>query len=229
MSDPIWLAEARKYLGLREIQGTRHEPGVVEFFKDSGNSWVQDDETAWCGAFVAAVFKRAGLPAVRPPGEKANALRAREWLNVGMPVERPKVGDLVIFWRGSKSGAQGHVGFYIGEDTDKILVLGGNQSNQVNISRYAKSRLLGFRRPVMAQPDDPGPEPEEPTETAPESRNPLAVVGALFAGAALYALRKPIGGLFRMAFREDGTTRAVGIALLVAIVAGIAALVLWAL
>jgi uncharacterized protein (TIGR02594 family) len=146
--EPIWIAEARKHIGLREKSGSRSEPGVVEFFADSGNAWVRDDETAWCGAFVSAMFVRTGPLTVRPPGNAANALRARRWLDVGQGTDRPRVGDIAVFWRGSPDGAQGHVGFYMGEDGDSVLVLGGNQSNQVSIARYGKDRLLGFRRPV---------------------------------------------------------------------------------
>lgn len=183
MAEPAWVARARSYIGLQEKVGPLHEAQIVEFFADSGNEWVKDDETAWCGAFVAAMFVRAGRPDVRPPGEKANALRARKWLEVGTEVLSPALGDLVIFSRGSANSGQGHVGFFVGETADKIKVLGGNQSNSVSIASYAKSRLLGFRRvveaakpatqrppvapagPIHGQPDQPTVEPrdKEPT------------------------------------------------------------------
>lgn len=223
MTDPVWVQEARKYVGLREIEGSRHEPGVVQFFADSGNAWVKDDETAWCGAFVSAMFVRAGMPTVRPPGEAANALRARMWLNVGMPVETPRVGDLAIFWRGKKTGAQGHVGFFISEGADDILVLGGNQSNAVSIARYAKSRLLGYRRPFEQKPDDPGvdtPSPPKRQETPPGASqtagSPFAVVAAIIFGALLYAARR----LFKWPFKEDGRLRVLGIIWLVIVLGG---------
>jgi hypothetical protein len=41
--------------------------------------------------------------------------------------------------------APGHVGFYAGTEGSKVLVLGGNQSDEVNISRYPKNRILGIR------------------------------------------------------------------------------------
>ena len=42
--------------------------------------------------------------------------------------------------------APGHAGFYAGVEGEDILVLGGNQSDSVSISHYAKSDLLGVRR-----------------------------------------------------------------------------------
>ena len=52
------------------------------------------------------------------------------------------LGDVLVF---SRNGG-GHVGFYVGEDTTHYHVLGGNQSDSVNIARIAKNRLFGIRR-----------------------------------------------------------------------------------
>lgn len=40
------------------------------------------------------------------------------------------------------------MGFYWAEDDDAYHVLGGNQSNSVNITRIAKDRLLSARWPL---------------------------------------------------------------------------------
>ncbi|MEN6441642.1 MAG: hypothetical protein ABFD97_24030 [Syntrophobacter sp.] len=42
----------------------------------------------------------------------------------------------------------GHVGFYTGEDSDVITMLGGNQGDSVSIQDYRKDRWLGFRWPA---------------------------------------------------------------------------------
>jgi len=44
-------------------------------------------------------------------------------------------------------GTLGHVGFYWARSGDRILVLGGNQDNQVSIKGYPKADLLGHRWP----------------------------------------------------------------------------------
>jgi hypothetical protein len=42
----------------------------------------------------------------------------------------------------------GHVGFYVGEDKTYFHVLGGNQSNAVNVMRIAKARCVAIRWPT---------------------------------------------------------------------------------
>lgn len=68
--------------------------------------------------------------------------------------------DVVILKRGGTNepgpevlDAPGHVGFYAGAEADPmrgaegyILLLAGNQSDQVNVSRFPMSQILGIRR-----------------------------------------------------------------------------------
>ena len=72
-------------------------------------------------------------------------LNARSWLDIGMETNNPQPGDVVVLWRESKNSWKGHVGFYINRVDDEIFILGGNQDNQVKISGYPSSRLLGYR------------------------------------------------------------------------------------
>lgn len=159
MAEPIQLNYARTLLGIGEIVGTVHEPKVVAFFADAGVPEIKDDETAWCGAFMAAVWAAIGRPDVRPPGDRYNALRARQWLNVGRPVDKPLPGDIAVFERGGKNARTGHVAFVAEDRGDKIQVLGGNQSNKVTLALYAKDRVLGYRRvdPLPAPVRNPPP------------------------------------------------------------------------
>lgn len=151
--EPAWMAEARALVGLKEIVGSEHEPRIVKFFADAGHAWVKDDETAWCAAFANAMLKRAGL-------DGTGSLAARSFLEWGDKLDAPRVGCIVVFWRGSKTSWQGHVGFYVGEDKTHIKVLGGNQGNAVTIGRYAKSRLLGYRWPKQPAAE-PRPVPQQ--------------------------------------------------------------------
>ena len=125
--------------GVKEIAGDQHNPEILKYFQETGHEWVKDDETAWCSAFLNWVCQKAGL-------EHSGALNARSWLNVGCEVEAPELGDIVIFSRGNPEGWQGHAGIFIRKTKDVIYVLGGNQGNEVKISTYQKSKLLGFRR-----------------------------------------------------------------------------------
>lgn len=122
-----------------------NNPKVVAYFKDSGNPGVTDDETAWCAAFVGAMLKRAGI-------KGTGKLNARSYLDWGTPVDRKdaKPGDVVVFKRGNSSW-QGHVAFFVKDRGALIDVLGGNQSDAVNVKGYQAAALLGIRRPPKAQ------------------------------------------------------------------------------
>jgi uncharacterized protein (TIGR02594 family) len=138
------MAEAERNKGLREIPGAKNHPTIMSWAKQMGLASVYtNDEISWCGLFVGWCFF-ASLPDEDRP---ANVLGARQWLKFGKEV-KPKHGALLVFWRGSRSGWQGHVGFYVGEDAEAYHVLGGNQSDSVNVTRVAKNRLLGARWPL---------------------------------------------------------------------------------
>ncbi len=129
-------------LGEKEISGPQDNPTIVNYAKEAGFSWVDDDETPWCSIFVNWVAKKAGLKA----SGKANA---RSWLLEGLNVDTaPEPGDVVIFWRGSPDSWLGHVGFFLGFsiDGERVYCLGGNQGNQVSISAFSMDNVLGFRR-----------------------------------------------------------------------------------
>jgi len=138
---PTWMPIAQTYVGTDEVRGSKHNPKIVEWFKDVGHGWVKDDETPWCAAFVGAVLEEAGYTSTR-------ALNARSYLTWGHKAKDPSYGDIVVFWRGKKDGWQGHVAFFVKETKEYVWVLGGNQSNSVNIQRYSKSKVLGYRRPA---------------------------------------------------------------------------------
>lgn len=135
-----WLNIANKYHGTKEIPGKAHNSKIVNMFSKVGFSGVKDDETAWCAAFTGAVLKEAGLPYLK-------TLTARDYLQYGKKLNKPKEGAIVVFWRGRRDGWQGHVGFVTLWDKDYVWCLGGNQSNKVNVQKFPRSRVLGFRWP----------------------------------------------------------------------------------
>lgn len=131
---------AKQELGVKEYAGVKHNPRII-FYHSFTTLNATTDETAWCSAFMCAAFESVGLLSTQ------NAA-ARSWLSYG-DESTGEQGDIVVFWRGSLSGWQGHVGFVnksyeIGDEY--IEVLGGNQSNSVSIQNYETSQLLGFRR-----------------------------------------------------------------------------------
>lgn len=136
---PKILQEALKLYGTKEILGSKHNPVIIGWAKEIGD-WVgtyyKTDETPWCGLFVGICAKRAGFPF------NQKVLSARSWNQWDNPAKIPMLGDVLIF---SRDGG-GHVGFYVGEDAECFHVLGGNQNNQVSITRIQKNRLLSARR-----------------------------------------------------------------------------------
>lgn len=140
----VWLEEARRLVGTKEIRGPGDNPVIIGF-AEGLNIDYSDDDIAWCGLFAAHCIGATLTEEPLPGGP----LGARNWLRFGQPT-KPRLGAVLVFWRGAKAGKKGHVGFYYGEDTDAFHVLGGNQSDMVNVTRIGKSRLLDARWPITA-------------------------------------------------------------------------------
>jgi len=143
LSQPAWYEEARRLIGTREIVGARHNPTIMGWIRALGARVLgihpKDDETPWCGTFVAHCMTVAGI---EPP---KIAIRAMSWADWGANL-RPEFltqGAVLVFQR----NGGGHVGFYVAEDDQCYHVLGGNQSNSVNITRIEKSRCVARRWP----------------------------------------------------------------------------------
>ena len=136
---PRILVEFLKLHGTAEKPGPGNNPSILAWAKAVGLAHVyKADATAWCGLAMAYAALQAGWDAA----PRGNALWARNWLFWGTPAPVAMLGDVLVFSR----GMGGHVGVYVGEDRECFHVLGGNQSDAVNIKRIARKRLLGSRR-----------------------------------------------------------------------------------
>ena len=139
LPEPTWLREARRLIGTKEVPGPQHNSWIAKGWARLGASWFNDDETPWCGFFVAHCIDQSGLPY---PG-KGEFARALAWNTWGKATP-PRLGAVAVF--GREGG--GHVGFAVGESATNLYILGGNQSNAVTITPIARSRLVGFRWPA---------------------------------------------------------------------------------
>ena len=94
--------------------------------------------TPWCGAFVGTVVKRSGK---KPP---TGYNKASTWMRWGKPVRlsSARKGDVVVI----RTRVGTHVAFYAGLKGNRILLLGGNQSDQVKISAYNVKSVRAIRR-----------------------------------------------------------------------------------
>lgn len=136
--EPTWLDEARKHLGVREIPGVNHHPLILAMWKAIKRGGIKDDETPWCAAFVGFCLENVGIVSSRFES-------AKSYLSWGRPLSGPAIGCVVVFTR--EGG--GHVGFFTGMTGDgRLLVLGGNQGNEVNIRAFPPERITGFRWPL---------------------------------------------------------------------------------
>ena len=134
-----WVAEARKHLGLAEVPGKRHNPVITQWLITL-RAWWRDDETPWCGTFVAHCCRIAGR---RLP---KHWYRALAWADAGTRLPAPAYGCIAVF--GRQGG--GHVGFVVGRSRDgHLMVLGGNQGNKVSIAKFAKERVVAYVWPGL--------------------------------------------------------------------------------
>lgn len=124
--------------GVKETVGPGTTQRVLEYFAKTGNSWVKDDETAWCAAFTGFCLETAGIASTKK-------LNAKSYLTWGKQTKTPKLGDVVVLWRETKTSPYGHVGFFVTKRDGFVYMLAGNQNNEVDISAFPESRVLDYR------------------------------------------------------------------------------------
>ena len=138
---------ATRYIWVKEIAGIASNELILKMLK-LDHSWPEGDHVPWCSAFVNYIAWQLDLP-------RSKSLRARSWLKIGQPINiniAKAEYDIVIMKRGKNQpgpeiiDAPGHVGFFEGFDDKFVYVLGGNQSDEVNISAYRRDSILGIRR-----------------------------------------------------------------------------------
>ena len=140
--DPPWLTLALSHLGCQELLPSGAlNPVVRAFFRvTTFPPQLINNRTAWCSAFACSMLEEAGYKSTR-------SAKAKSFLTWGRELVKLRRGAVLVFQRGPVQGEAGHVGFYLGDSGDHLLVLGGNQSNSVGPSRYARSKLLAVRWP----------------------------------------------------------------------------------
>lgn len=139
MTELIKIATSQ--IGQKEIVGNNDNPEILKYWTETGIFPTTHDEVPWCSAFVNWCCKKSGA-------EMSDKPNARSWINVGTGTKNPKPGDVVVFWRSSVDSWKGHVGFFLGfnSDSTRIFCLGGNQSDSVSIQSYDSTKVLGFRK-----------------------------------------------------------------------------------
>jgi uncharacterized protein (TIGR02594 family) len=135
-----WMTAGMVPYGWHEV---RDNARLRAWLRSDGRTLGDPKSLPWCGDYVETAI-RIGLPSEPLPGALGqNPYWARNWALLGRATV-PTFGCVLVFSR--ESG--GHVGFAVGQDASAFHVLGGNQSNAVNVTRIAKSRLLAARWPA---------------------------------------------------------------------------------
>ena len=129
-----WITEASRHIGLSEIAGKQHNPTLINWLITL-KAWWRDDETPWCGTFIAHCAKAAGRDLPK------HWYRALAWADSGARLSKPAYGCVVTF---NRVGG-GHVGFCVGQDAEgNLWILGGNQGNKVSIAKFPRSRVYSY-------------------------------------------------------------------------------------
>ena len=135
----LWMDIAYGELGVAAFSEGSSNPRITEYHRGT-NIEDYDDKAAWCSSFVNWVFKNANI-------RSTGSALARSWLDWGVPLSSPRHGCVVVLQRESPDGWQGHVGFFIRNEADRVVLLGGNQLDEVREHNYLISTVLGYRWP----------------------------------------------------------------------------------
>lgn len=149
-----WQQTMRSALGILEVPGSGDNLKILAMRDEIAKRYpdmasycaqYQHDSIPWCGLAQAWGLAMAGLRPVFGDDDVEKFLYARAWLDYGTRVE-PQPGALAIF---AREGG-GHVGTIEEVAVGTLAVLGGNQSDAVNITGMSMDNLLGCVWPNAA-------------------------------------------------------------------------------
>ncbi len=129
---PSWISVAQGEVGTQELAGSRHNPRILEYHQTTGR--FSDDETPWCASFVNWALRQAGQTGT-------GSAAAMSFASYGTRLDRAAFGSIAVI---SYGGGKGHVGFVVGRQGDRLLILGGNQSNGVNVKAFGTRQITAF-------------------------------------------------------------------------------------
>jgi uncharacterized protein (TIGR02594 family) len=138
------MKELASLMGQKEgTRATGPNRLLAPIFRHGGVRGSQD-EIPWCAMSVSYALTKAGTPT-------RNAF-ASEFLSEGTRVTTPQIGDVVVFNKRNEKdnsilpNTAGHVGFFMADLGNYILVLDGNVGDKVAITAMSKRRFMQYRR-----------------------------------------------------------------------------------
>jgi uncharacterized protein (TIGR02594 family) len=138
-----WLevAEAAKAAGVDE-RDPRFKATILDYFDATDfRPKPTSVTTPWCGAFAAHCMHASGNRTVAASVPKG-AAAAASWKTWGTALPWPSStipeGAVVVL-------SPNHVGFFAGLDGDRVVLLGGNQSDRVDRTPFPKAQVVAVR------------------------------------------------------------------------------------
>lgn len=137
--------------GAGEVGGDNRGPFVSKYFAPVGLG----DGGSWCAAFVSWCFLQASgdttsaMPFPYTTGARGllAAFKKRGWAKAPESGCVPVPGDIVVWWRVTLAGWQGHIGLVHSIQDGMLYTIEGNHSPRVQGFSYVLSRvdkLLGY-------------------------------------------------------------------------------------
>src|SRR5207237_496323 len=118
-----WLPVAEREMSVHELPGAAQNARILLYHR-STRLGARSDEVPWCSSFVNWCLRRTAV-------RGTDSAVARSWLGWGEELCEPKVGSIVVLQ--GEHAFEGHVGFYLETRGSEVVVLGGNQDNEVNV------------------------------------------------------------------------------------------------
>jgi len=121
---PLSVKIAQKELGNGEMYGDNRGPDIKKYMQGK-------EGLSWCTGFVSYCLINGGY-------KIPYTLRAKDFLNLGVKVKDPSIGDILVLDRGKYGG---HVGIIEDIDGDEITTIEGN------VGKYpAKVRRVFYKK-----------------------------------------------------------------------------------
>lgn len=134
---PTWFQWGLHEIGFHE---TGNNQGIERYI---GLAHAGTPGDPWCAIFMNAALESCGVVGSRSPSSQSFRTNPNF-----VQITTPALGAIVVFWRGTPSSGLGHVGMYRGEDPNEVWVLGGNESDMVQIEALPKTSasfgLIGY-------------------------------------------------------------------------------------
>jgi hypothetical protein len=155
VSDIGWnaLKIARREVGKGEKGGDNKGADVMRYHAVTG----APEGASWCASFVSYCFKEGNpgnMPYQATAGARETLKRFKDkgWTYLARVANPPEPGDIIVFWRGTKTGWMGHIGIVEAYEDGLVKTIEGNRGPFPSlVRRYTYTlgqidKILGWGR-----------------------------------------------------------------------------------